>query len=51
MKATAKYEKYESDKKQQIKVRKRTTEGKIKAVEGSTEARRKDVNGCTELRN
>ena len=54
MKVTAKYEKYESDKTQQRKVRKRTdvggsTQGKFEAVEGSTEACRKDKNGCIEV--
>ena len=55
-KGKAKYEKYESDKAQQTKVRERmnvgaSTEGKVDEAEDSTEARRKDDNGCTEVRN
>ena len=53
---TTKREKYESDKTQYRKVRKRTnvggwTEGKIEAVEGRTEARRKNEKGFTEVHN
>ena len=53
---SAKCEKYETDKTQERKVKKRmdvgaSTEGKVEEADGSTEERRKDDNGCTEVRN